>query len=368
MIRLLEYEGKALLRQRGVATPLGWLHGEPAATGSGPWVVKAQVLSGGRGKAGGIKFAEHLDDIDALAKDISTLTINGLPVRSVYVEEKIDVAREFYLSVSLDRDRGRPLILACAQGGVDIESVAHDLIFEAEVDPLIGLRPYTVEAVVRALTDDRGLQSELAKIVRRVYEMLIEEDAELIEINPLIVDQAGTVIAADAKIVLDEDAAFRHEGRAVKPDGTAFEMVARELEVIGIELDGRVAAMMNGAGMTMATLDQLSSWEADLCCLVELHGVMWRGPAHIAKVIELMLSLKPRVLFFNIYFQFRDLDIIAQGILQAVANAKDGELPPIVIRMRGVNEDSATAMLKPLGCFITGDFSEACRHVVALAA
>lgn len=367
MIRLLEYEGKDLLKKNGFAVPPGALHGAGAAVGPGPWVVKAQVLTGGRGKAGGIRFADTPDEIDAHAKTIAGLTINGLPVEKVYVEQRIEARREYYLAAMVDRDRGRPVILACAEGGMDIETVPHDKIVECTVDPLIGLRDYTVNAVVRGLGADEALAPALGDAVRRLYATLVAEDAELVEINPLIVDSAGHVVAADAKVILDEDAAFRHAGRKTMPDGTPFEEQARALEVIGIELDGDIAAMMNGAGMTMATLDQITHLGGSIRGLVELHGVMWRGAEHIAKVIGLMRTLKPKVLLFNIYFQFRNLDTIAEGIALAIRQA-EGDMPPVVVRMRGVREPEARAILEQVDCVVTDDFATACETAIALAA
>ncbi|MCS0505169.1 ATP-grasp domain-containing protein [Ancylobacter mangrovi] len=366
MIRLLEFEGKELLKKNGFAVPPGALHGAGAPVGAGPWVVKAQVLTGGRGKAGGIRFADTPDEIEALAAAIAGLTINGLRVQEIYVEQRVEVRREFYLAAMVDRDRGRPVILACAEGGMDIESVPRDKIVECTVDPLVGLRDYTVNAVVRGLGADASLAPALAAAVRRLYATLVAEDAELVEINPLIVDGAGNVVAADAKVILDEDAAFRHRDRKAVPDGTPFEMQARELEVIGIELDGDIAAMMNGAGMTMATLDQITAMGGSVRGLVELHGVMWRGAEHIAKVIDLMRTLKPRVLLFNVYFQFRSLDTIAEGIALAIGQA-GGDMPPVVVRMRGVREPEARAILEKVDCFVTDDFATACEKAIALS-
>lgn len=368
MIRLLEFEGKALLKKNGFSVPPGFLYdGASLPVGEeGPWVVKAQVLTGGRGKAGGIRFAENAEEIGSHAEAIRGLTINGLAVNQVYVERKVDTRQEFYLAALVDRDKGRPVILACAEGGVDIEAVPHEQIVECTVDPLVGLCDYTVNGVVRGLKADAALAPALRQTVRRLYDTLVAEDAELVEINPLIIDADGNVVAADAKVILDEDAAFRHEGRKAIPDGTPFEEQARDLEVIGIELDGDIAAMMNGAGMTMATLDQVSSMGGSMRALVELHGVMWRGPEHIAKVIGLMLTLKPKVLFFNIYFQFRNLDTIADGIVMAMENA-GSDLPPVVVRLRGVRETEAREILEKVDCFVTDDFAEACEKAIVLS-
>ena len=276
MIRLLEHEGKALLARHGFAVPEGALHPAPPP-GPGPWVVKAQVLAGARGKAGGIRTADTTEGVAAAAAAVSGLTIGGQSVRAVYVEQKLDIAHEFYLAAQVDRDLGQPVLLACRDGGVDIESVPRERIVACPVDPLTGLSDPVVERIAGALAMDGVAAEAIADAARRIFAALVAEDAELVEINPLVVDARGRLVAADAKVILDEDAGFRHPGRKSIPDGTPFEEEARRLQVMGVELDGEIATMMNGAGMTMATLDQLVAMGGRVGALVELHGVMGRG-------------------------------------------------------------------------------------------
>jgi succinyl-CoA synthetase beta subunit len=366
MIRLLEHEGKRLLAGHGFAVPDGALHPD-APEGAGPWVVKAQVPVGGRGKAGGIQMADTAPAAAAMAGKMIGLSIGGHRVEQVYVERRLDAARELYLAAYVDRDMGRVVLLACAEGGVDIESVPAERVVKCPVDPLIGLRDYTVARIATLLGGDGTDEAALRKAITGVYETLVAEDAELVEINPLIVERSGAIVAGDAKVVLDEDAAFRHQWNRSIPDGTPFEEDSRRLEVIGVELDGDIAAMMNGAGMTMATLDQVMAMGGSIRALVELHGVMWRGPEHIAKVIDRMLSLKPKVMFFNVYFQFRTLDTIADGIVLAVEKWGQGAMPPVVVRMRGNKEAEARRILEGVNCFVTGDFKEACAKAIELS-
>ena len=365
MIRLLEHEGKALLARHGFAIPPGALF--PALPTPGPFMVKAQVLAGGRGKAGGILPAADAAEVRAAAGAIAGLVIGGEKVRAVYVEQRIAIARELYLAAQVDRDAGQVVILACAEGGVEIEAVVADRILRLPVDPLNGLREHTVAAAARALAGGRPEEAAIAAAVRRLHAMLVAEDAELVEINPLVVTPDGAVIAADAKVVLDEDAAFRHPGRKAIPDGTPFEEAARRLEVIGIELDGDICAMMNGAGMTMATLDQVTAMGGSIRGLVELHGAMAKGPEHLAEVIALMLTLRPKVLLFNVYFQFRNLVTVAESIALALRRADPITLPPVVVRMRGVNAAAATALLAPFEVFVTDDFHLACRRAIEVS-
>jgi succinyl-CoA synthetase beta subunit len=363
MIRLLEHEGKALLARHGIAIPPGALF--PALPAQGPFMVKAQVFRGGRGKAGGIREADDAAAVRDAAEAVSQLTIGDERVRAVYVEQRLAVARELYLALQLDRDLGQVVILACEEGGVEIEALPRDRIRRFPVDPLIGLQRHTIAAVARVLAGGTPAEPAIADILRRAHDTLLAEDAELIEINPLVVTADGAVVAADVKVLLDEDAAFRHPGRKSVPDGTAFEEAARSLGVIGIEFDGDIAAMMNGAGMTMATLDQVIARGGSLRALVELHGAMARGPAHLAEVVALMLALRPKVLLFNAYFQFRNLETVAEGIAIALRAASDA--PPAVVRLRGVNAEGARRILAPFGLFVTEDFDAACRHAVALS-
>jgi succinyl-CoA synthetase beta subunit len=364
MIRLLEHEGKALLARHGIPVPPGALL--PGMPGDGPFMVKAQMLAGGRGKAGGIRPAADATEARAAAAAMAGLVIGDEAVRGIYVERRLDIARELYLACRVDRDLGQVVVLAAPEGGVEIESVPPDRIHAFPVDPLIGLCEHTVAAAARALAGGTAAEAEVARIVRQAYAALVAEDAELVEINPLVVTVAGAVVAADAKVTLDEDAAFRHAGRRAIPDGTPFEEAARRLEVIGIELPGEIAAMMNGAGMTMATLDQVTAMGGSIRALVELHGAMARGPAHLAEVIALMLTLRPKVLLFNVYFQFRNLETVAEGIALALRAAPQGSVPPVVVRMRGVKAESATRLLAPFDIFVTDDFHAACRRAIEL--
>jgi succinyl-CoA synthetase beta subunit len=369
MIRLLEHEAKALLRRHGFAVPPGALY--PDLPGDGPYMVKAQVLAGGRGKAGGIRPAADAAAAAAMAAAVRGLAIGGEPVRAVYVEQRLEITRELYLAAQVDRDLGQVVLLVCADGGVDIEQVPPERIRRFPVDPLTGLRPHTVAAAARALAGGTPIEAVLSEAVRQIYATLVEEDAELVEINPLVVTVDGAIVAADAKIVLDEDAAFRHPGRKSIPDGTPFEEAARKLEVIGIELaddpDGDIVAMMNGAGMTMATLDQIVAMGGSVRGLVELHGAMARGPEHLAEVVALMLTLKPKVMLFNVYFQFRNLATVTEGIALALRRAAPGSLPPVVVRLRGVKAAEAAHLLEPFDVFVTEDFHLACRRAIELS-
>lgn len=368
MIKLLEHEGKALLAARGLAIPRGALHHALPGDLDGDLVVKAQVFSGGRGKAGGVRFARGRAEALLIARELAAGTLGGAKIADVYVEQKLAIAREFYLAALVDRDLGMPVLLASADGGVDIEQVPRDRILRQRVDPLIGLQSFMVERLSRGL----GLVGDQAKsfglLVRRVYEALLSEDAELIEINPLALTSDGAFIAADAKMILDEDAAFRHPGRRAHPEGTPFEMAARALEVIGVETGapGGVAAIMNGAGLTMATLDEIVALGGDMSGVVELHGATMHGPDRIADVIACVWRrLDPAAILVNIHFQFRSLETIAEGVVRALRGLPDLTPDRLVLRLRGEKESEARALLAASGLVALRGFGEACAEAVA---
>ena len=367
MIRLYEHEGKSLLARNGMRVPQGALYPELPSLQGGRFVVKAQVLAGGRGKAGGIKFADSVAAAQAAAQDLLGFRLGEAKVTAVYVEERLQIVGEYYLCAMVDRDLGMPVILASREGGVEIETVAAEKILRRPVDPLIGLRPFVVDEIVRFLDPPDAARANLRDAVASLYAALLNEDAELLEINPLALLADNSVVAADAKCVLDEDAAYRHAARPHRFDGTSFEIAARKLGTIGIELEGNVAAIMNGAGMTMATLDQIIALGGQVRALVELHGAMAHGPERIAQIIQLVGELEPGVLLLNVYFQFRPLDTIAAGLLLAMDR---GWLPAgckVVVRFRGEMEQAARAMLAGCDCTLTGDFEEACNLAVSYA-
>lgn len=364
---LLEHEGKAILASCGIPIPFGGLYRALPGTLDGALIVKAQVFAGGRGKAGGIRAATGRAEALRLAEEIAAKPLAGARVEDVYVEQRLAIAHEYYLAAMVDRDLGMPVLVASADGGVDIEAVPRDRLVRQAVDPLLGLEPFMVERLARRL----GLVGEQAaafsRLAEKVYRGLVANDAELIEINPLVLTTDGAFVAADAKVVLDEDAAFRHPGRRAQPEGTAFEHAARALEVIGVETGppGGVAAIMNGAGLTMATLDEIVALDGQVSGVVELHGATMQGGDRIADVIACVREgLLPAVIMVNIHFQFRSLETIAEGVLKAMARLPDLTPDRLVLRLRGEKEAAARAMLAGSGLSVIRDFGPACVEAV----
>lgn len=370
MIKLLEHEGKAILAACGVPIPRGGLVRSLPDGLDGRLVVKAQVLAGGRGKAGGIRFAADRTVALRIAEGLAKTTIEGNQVEDVYIEQRLSIEREYYLAALVDRDLGMPVLLASADGGVEIEAVASDRILRQPVDPLIGLQPFMVDRLLRAL----GLSGDAGKafgdIVAKVHAALVSQDAELIEINPLVLTTDGAFVAADAKVVLDEDSAFRHVGRRAQPAGTPFELEARALEVIGVEIDapGGIAAIMNGAGLTMATLDEIIALEGNVSGVIELHGATMNGPERISDILECVLRrLDPAVILVNIHFQFRSLETIAEGVVHALRRLPSLTPGRLVLRLRGEKEAEARAILAGRGVTVLREFGPACTEAVRVA-
>ena len=268
---LYEYQGKELFRRAGIPVSEGRLATTPAEARAaaeelgGQVVVKAQVLTGGRGKAGGIKLAETPDEAEARAAEILGLDIRGHVVRRLWVEQASEIAKEYYLSVTFDRGAKQPLFMFTTQGGVDIEEVAAsspDALVRLHVDPLEGFQPYHARRLVYgAKVGDPEEQKQIVAIVGQLYEAFVRFDAMLCEINPLIVTPAGEVKALDSKFTVDDNALFRHPDVAEMRDSDAYppeERLAREKGVTYVKLDGDVGILGNGAGLVMSTLDVIA--------------------------------------------------------------------------------------------------------------
>ena len=370
-MKLLEYEGKALLARHGVPVGAGALWPQVPESTSG-WVVKAQVLAGGRGKRGGILAAASRDQVKSHAEKLRGTRLGDEPVHAVYVEPKLDIAQEYYLAALVNRDLGRVTVVASAAGGVDIEQVPKAQVFSVDVDPLIGLADFQVQYLKRAL----GLQEDFENVVRSVVETLVAEDAELVEVNPLVRTSDGRLIAADAKVVLDDDAVHRHPARSVPIAWTTdseFMQRCRELGVIGVDnraaLKGgkSVSLLGNGAGLTMATYDQVALSGVGVAGAIELHGALAKGVAHTAEVIRALFMLEADVVFINAFYQLRSTDALAEALLQALDSPGAPERKRVVTRMRGVKQETSQRMLEAAGVFYSPSLSAATARVLSLA-
>jgi succinyl-CoA synthetase beta subunit len=379
-VDLYEYQGKELFKRFGIPVSEGRLATTAAAARSaaeeigGQVVVKAQVLTGGRGKAGGVKLVETPDDAEAKASDILGLDINGHVVRKLWIERASDIAKEYYLSITFDRGAKQPLYMLTTEGGVEIEQVAEEkpeALARLHVDPLEGFQPYQARRLIYgAGIDDPNEQKQLLAIVEKLYRCFVESDAMLTEINPLIVTPDGEVRALDSKFTVDDSALFRHPDIAEMRDVEAAdpqERLAREKGVTYVKLDGSVGILGNGAGLSMSTVDVVvvaGGRPANFC---DLGG---GGDAQgVVDALEVITSdAQVRSIFFNIFGGITRCDEVARGILAALDQMKI-ELP-IVVRLDGTNAEEGRKILAdaaPLNLYVEPTMLDAARRAVELA-
>jgi succinyl-CoA synthetase beta subunit len=380
-VDLYEYQGKQLFRRFGIPVSEGRLAKTPeearaaAEELGGPVVVKAQVLTGGRGKAGGVKLANDPADAEAKARDILGLDINGHVVRKLWIEQASDIAKEYYLSITFDRGTKQPLFMLTTEGGVEIEQVADenpDALARLHVDPLEGFQPYQARRLIYgAGIDDPGEQKQLLGIIEKLYGCFVGSDAMLTEINPLIVTPSGEVRALDSKFTVDDSALFRHPDIAEMRDVEAAdpqERLAREKGVTYVKLDGEVGILGNGAGLSMSTVDVVvvaGGRPANFC---DLGG---GGDAQgVVDALEVITSDdQVRSIFFNIFGGITRGDEVARGILAALDQMKIDL--PIVVRLDGTNAEEGRRLLAeaaPPNLHVEPTMLEAARRAVELAA
>lgn len=366
VLKLFEYRAKQLMEKYGIQVPRGFVAGTPEEITSVdfPVAVKAQVLVGGRGKAGGIKFADNLDDARARAREILSMQIKGERVKSVLLEERLEVGRELYLSYVLDRSSRSVLLMASADGGVEIESVSPERIAMVPVPPY-GYSPFITKILKSrfALNDEQAGQAET--LARNLYGMFIAEDCELAEINPLVVTREGRLIAADSKVTINDDALFRHpEFSEDIDDLTPLEQRAKQEDIAFVQLGGDIGVIANGAGLTMATLDILTINGGRAGVFLDLGGT--DDPKKVTRALALMKDARPRVIFLNIFGGITKCDTVAEGVREAVQSI--GIDIPIVARIRGVNDDIAKEILRGIGIESSTDLIEAAKKAVSVEA
>jgi succinyl-CoA synthetase beta subunit len=379
-VDLYEYQGKQLFARFGIPVSDGRLVTTPedalaaAEEIGGPVVVKAQVLTGGRGKAGGVKLAQDPADAEAKARDILGLDINGHIVRKVWIEQASDIAKEYYLSITFDRGTKQALFMLTTEGGVEIEQVAEenpDALARLHVDPLEGFQPYQARRLIYgAAIEDPGEQKQIVAIIEKLYKCFVESDAMLTEINPLIVTPDGEVRALDSKFTVDDSALFRHPDIAEMRDAEAadpHERLAREKGVTYVKLDGDVGILGNGAGLSMSTVDVVvvaGGRPANFC---DLGG---GGDAQgVIDALEVITSDdQVRSILFNIFGGITRGDEVARGILAALDQMKIDL--PIVVRLDGTNAEEGRRLLAeaaPSNLYVEPTMLEAAQRAVELA-
>jgi succinyl-CoA synthetase beta subunit len=379
-VDLYEYQGKELFRRYGIPVSEGKLATTPeearaAAEELGAQVVvKAQVLTGGRGKAGGVKLADDPDEAEARARDILGLDIRGHVVRKLWVERASEVAKEYYLSVTFDRGAKKPLLMLTKEGGVEIEQVAEEkpeALARLHVDPLAGFHLFVARRLIYAAgIDDPDEQRHVLPIVAKLYACFVASDAMLAEINPLIVTPEGEVRALDAKVTVDDNALYKHRDIAEMYDVEAYppeERAAREKGVTYVKLDGEVGILGNGAGLVMSTLDVVALAGGRPANFCDLGG---GGQAEgVVDALE-VITADPQVrsILFNIFGGITRGDEVARGILQALDRISIAH--PIVVRLDGTNAEEGRRILAeaaPPNLHVEPTMLDAARRAVELA-
>ncbi|MEW6698404.1 MAG: ADP-forming succinate--CoA ligase subunit beta [Bacillota bacterium] len=368
-MKLYEYMGKDIFRREGIPVPRGKAFFSPAGVadftaGLSSVVVKCQVLSGGRGKAGGIKFPGTPAEAEQYAGELLSTVIRDLPVEAVLVEEKIQINKEYYVAITVDGARRKPLVIASAHGGVDIEDAAEEHLVKLHVDVHAGLQPFFGREVARkmGLTGDEARQ--FAQMLVKLYHLFRKYDAELVEINPLVVS-GSQLIAADAKITLDDEAAYRFpEWLPRVEERTEREQQAAEIGISFVELGGDIGVIANGAGITMATLDIIQHFGGSPRNFMDAGG--GAGTEATAKALEILLSTNPKAILVNIFGGITRCDDVARAFAQVRETV--GIAVPLVIRLVGTNEEAGVEILRQQGMTAYRTVQEAVARAVALAA
>jgi succinyl-CoA synthetase beta subunit len=392
-MKLIEYQGKDLFRRVGIPTPRGVFATTPADVkdfiekNPGSWVLKSQVLMGGRGKAGGIKFADDATQGEALAKEligkhlVSIQNPDGETVRSLLVEEKVKIASEAYVSITIDRDEKKPVIIVSAKGGMDVEEVAEhdpDAIVKYWVDPAMGFSPFMARALAFAAKLPAGYHKAFPKIVGGLYDCFMNFGANLVEINPLVLTEDGGVIASDAKVDLDDNALFKHPDIAAWNKATPSDEDQASALAIGLgmfnykkfpddagDVAKKVGTIANGAGLGMGTMDAVRIAGGGATNFLDIGG---GAQAELVKKSYNLVTSDPRVrsLFINIFGGITRGDQVALGIVEAL-KGDDVRKVPLVIRLTGTNADEGRKILADAGFFPVETMDEGAAKAVALA-
>jgi succinyl-CoA synthetase beta subunit len=371
-----EYQARDLLRRHDLPVPPQVVASTPEEAANAarefdtPVVVKAQVHAGGRGKAGGVKLAQNVDEARSRAEEILGMQIKGLEVRRVLVAPAVDIAREVYVGITLDRAAARPVLMLCAEGGVDIEEVARrtpEKIVRTHLDPVRGLQPFAARAASFRVFSDGRAAVGLARVCMRLAAAFAALDATLVEINPLVVTTAGDILAIDAKINLDDNALTRHPKLESLRDLDAEDARERKARVRGlsyIHLDGNVACVVNGAGLAMATMDLIQHYGGSPANFLDIGGSS--NPEKVTTALEIIQSdPNVRAILFNIFGGITRCDDVAQGLLTVIETSPPRV--PLVVRLIGTNEERAREMLSGARLETASGMDEVVQKAIAAA-
>ena len=385
-MNLHEYQAKQLFIKYDIPTPIGFTaktrdEAKNAAEkiGGSLWVVKAQAHTGGRGKAGGVKIAKSISEVQDFTEEMMGMTLithqtgsSGLPVNIVYIEPGSDIDREIYLSILLDREEEKISFIASAAGGMNIEEVAEkepEKIFKISISSASGLMDFQIRQLAFGIGLYGDQLKQFALIANRIYALFLDSDASLIEVNPLIVSKAGEVIALDAKINIDSNAIYRQKEIIKFRDSSqedAKENEAAEEGLNYVSLDGNIACMVNGAGLAMATMDLIKLHGGEPANFLDVGGGATSD--RVAFAFKLILSnTNVRAILVNIFGGIVRCDLIAQGVISAIKEV--GVSVPVIVRLEGTNVKKGRALLKDSGLEVitASDLTDAAKKAVAVA-
>jgi succinyl-CoA synthetase beta subunit len=379
IMKLFEHEAKEIISKYGIPIPRGGLANSPnkaqeiAKSLRTPFVVKAQILVAGRGKAGGILFADSAYEVGNIANKLLGAQIKESTVHSVRIEEKLSVKQELYFGVTVDRSNRRYSAVASSMGGVEIEEVATsepEKISKLLIDPLQGFRPYHARQIAKELSYSGKDMLKLAKLFQKLYQVAMDYDAQLIEMNPLVETTDKEFVAVDARLIIDDNAVYRHPEfnyRLVQEEKTELpvvEMKARKEGLTYVKLTGNVGVIGNGAGLVMATLDMIHLYGGNPANFLDVGG--GASAERVAVALDILLSdPSVKVVFINILGGITRCNEVAEGIL--AAKERMGFVRPIVIRLVGTNEDEGKRILRKAGFSVMNSMEEAAKKVVELA-
>jgi succinyl-CoA synthetase beta subunit len=353
-MKLQEYQSKILFTMYNIPVPNGRIAESISEVKQiseelgGRVVIKAQVLSGGRGKAGGVRIAKTIDEAEEYASQILGKEINGLPVRKVLVDEMVSIDKEIYLSIANDRNSQKPILMASSFGGMDIEEVSRsnpEKIVKRVIDPLLGLRDYQLRDVAINIDLDRTYWQDFSTIIHQLWKVYVDCDATLVEINPLVITSEKKLSALDAKIVLDDNALFRHPNLSDLRDKNAeppTETQGRKIGVSFFKMDGNIGCLVNGAGLAMATMDIIKELGGEAANFLDIGG-----GANAKKVEEslrlILADEKVKAILINVFGGITRCDEVARGILSAFKEIQTKI--PIVVRLVGTNDEEGLRLL-----------------------
>lgn len=355
-MKIHEYQAKEIFSKYGIPVERHTLCRTAAGVvaafrtiGTDKVVIKAQVLTGGRGKAGGVKVVDNMEDAYQEAKNILGMSIKGFPVNQVLVSEAIDIAAEYYVGFTIDRNTRSVVLMMSASGGMDIEEVARrtpEKIIRYSIVPFIGLPDYLARHFAFSLFPQMEQAGRMAVILQELYKVFIENDASLVEVNPLALTAKGMLIAIDAKIVFDDNALYRHPGIQALSDPTEEEKVEANAKDKGfsyVHMDGNIGCMVNGAGLAMATMDMIKLHGGNPANFLDIGGSS--NPLKVVEAMKLLLQdEKVKVVLINIFGGITRCDDVAMGLIQAFNMIKSDI--PVIVRLTGTNENIGRELLR----------------------